>query len=526
MPIAYTYAPPGAQVIAGAPPTIPPPNTGAAVIAMIGRAPQGPRHMVYCTAAQAVNIFGSAGGNLLTGGFGSTGFDLPMAIRLANMQRNPSGTVPLQFLVGRAGVSPATYVVLDRTPVTPVAAFTLSGEGKYAGTYGVNLAVSITLNGSFAVTTLDIMDISAGAGNPILLQRFNSITNDLRTNSSIVAAINGANPSNDPSSIVSAVLAAGTPTTPAALATVTPFAAGTPNDGKAATWADATIAGLLTEMLQYPVDWLYAGFDEATCAASIQATQLLAQNNNTPFRTILGPALGTTYTSMSTTYINAVTASERVSGCAHDGVMITNPTTGVPTVMDGFMLSAIAIGAKASGPASDAAINTPLYGITDIAPAPGNNNLPLTPAQRVALALPSGATNNQGQIVAWKDPVDNAVKFIDLLTTAPYLVNGGKNIFNNVFATHINDGFNVKMFAAGKPFIGRSPLSISLLQQNLVASAQNQTAQLAGSVQNVQLAALIDPSSGQPVLSGNYEMVSPPLNITIPTSFILATSGT
>ena len=520
-----TYAAPGVQVIQSAPPTIPPPNIGAEVVMILGRAPKGPRHLVYCTAAQAQNLFGSDGGNLLTGGFQATGYDIPTAIRLISIQRNPSGNSPINFLVGRVGVAPASLVVKDRTPVTPLPCFTLYGEGQYAGTYGANLAVGITLDGSNNVILLDIMDISAGVGSPVLLQRFNSISSNLTSNASIVAAINSANPINQPASIVSAIIAGGTPTTPAGLVTPTAFSGGAPNDGKAATWADGTVAGLLAESLSYPLDWLWAGFDAALCASNIQANQELAlANNNVYYRTVLGPAMGTTYASLSTTYINAITASERVSLVMHDSVFIPNPTSGVPEQRGGPLLAAIVIGMKASGPNNDAAINTPLQGITGIAPAPDNNGLPLSAAQRAALALPSGSTSQSGGIVAWQDPADNGIKLIDTLTTAPYLVNGGKNVFGQLFATHTNDNFNTAVVKATKPFVGRSAPSISKLQQNLVGSAQTQTSQLIGGVSNIGITAPIDQTTGQPVLNASYALVSPLLNANINTSFVIATS--
>lgn len=524
MPIDYTYAAPGVQVIAGAPPTPPPPNTNGVNALFLGHAPKGPRHLVFCTADQAVGLFGDEGGNILTGSLGSSGYDLPTAIRLASIQKNPSGNVPINFLVGRVGVVPASLVVKDRTTPTALPCLTLFGEGRYAGTAGANLATAITLDGSNNVVLLDIMDISAGTGNPVLLQRYNSVSSDLSSNAAIVSAINGANPVNLPSSIVSATLSGGAPTTPAALASPTQFAGGSPSDGKGAAWTDPTVAGLLAESLGFAVDWIYTGFDAAVAASDVQNNQEDAIASNGYRKWVAGPQLGTTFTSLSTTYVNAITASERVSLVAHDGVAVPNPTSTVPVVRDGYILAAAVLGQKASGPSNDAGINTPLIGITAIAPAPENNGKALTPDQLVALALPSGANNNQGQIVCALDQQTNTIEVLDMLTTAPYLVNGGKNTFAQLFATHVNDTFNSAMAVGGAPFVGRQTSSPTQLQNNLVAATSVQVNKLAGTIENVQLTATTDPSTGDVNMAGTYEMVTPALRITIPTSFTIATS--
>lgn len=524
MPINYTYAAPGVQVIAGAPPTPAPPNINGATVLILGRAPKGPRNLVFVTAAEAPAVFGDEGGNILSGSYGSTGFDIPTAIRVANDQINPSGNVPLNFLVGRVGVAPATYVVKDRTVGTPIPCFTLYGEGPYAGTAGANLAVAISLDGSFNITTFDIMDISAGTSFPVLLQRYNSIANDLSSNAAIVATINAANPVHLAGSIVSATIASGSPTTPAAITSPAVFATGSPNDGKAAAWSDATVAPLLADSLNFAVDWIYTGFDAAVACSAIQANQDLAVDKNDYRRWVCGPKRGTTFTSLSTTYVNAILASERVSLVAHDACLVNNPTTGQTTPMDGWILAAAVLGIKAKGPTNDAGINAPLIGIVGIVPASDNNGQALTAAQLALLALPTGSTSNSGQVVCAFDTKDNAIEVLDMLTTAPYLVNGGENIFRQLFATHINDSFNDAMAAGGAPFVGRSATSVSQLQQNLVGGASVQVARLAGTIENVQLTAQTDPSTGQPTLSGTYEMVTPALNITIPTSFTIASS--
>lgn len=493
----FTYQRPGVTVVPSAPAqTIAPSTLAGNTVVVLGRFPQGPRFPTLVDAVGASSVFGAASST------NSTYYDGPLSVSKMALQRNPTSYQAITYLILRVGVTPATVQVLDGSSAV---CFTLSGEGAYAGTNGLNLAYSVTLSGP-AVAAISIFDTSSGS--PVLLQQFVAGRNNLQSNQSIVNEINGANPTFSitgaaTGAIVSAVVGASS-SLPAAVNSPVNFT-GSPLDGAAATASDSTIGTLLNQSLKYNAQFIVPLFDAASIASTIQTHQSAAQAALQWRFAYMGPQIGTSYSSLSSNYFSAAaTPSSQVSLVAHDAYLTSNPVTGLPLVVPGYIFAAAACALKASGPVQETTTKQYVIGFSNIQTAPGKTG-PLTVDEQNALAIPAGSANN-GQIVTSVDPSSGQIQINHALTTAPYNLNGVINAFSEVNAQTVDNTYNSMLVNQSQQLIGRvyksasSQRSAVLTAVNTGASALDSSGAINGYVHTVAR----DPETGLLTVGATY----------------------
>lgn len=522
MPIpAYTYAPPGITVVANGALNTMQGNSPLKTILMLGTAPTGPDYPTLCSASDALALYGNPSS------YTTVGYDLPLAIRLASIQRQPGVNNGVQFLVCRAGVTRASIAL----STTSGSGITVQGIGPYAGSKGANLAVNVqvTSGNVTAITVYDITSVSA----PVIKQQFVHGSNANLSSLQLIAnTINGANRLNNPNSIIQ-VSAVGTqPLIATAVGAVGAVALGSTyvqqltggTDGLGATASDATIANLLQQSLWAYADYIYAGFDYTAIAPTILAHINNALLQNQFRKAILGPAAGVQFGTMSGGTYTTANSSDRIVCIGHDSLYATNPVTGNSTILDGFYGAAAFAGLKATGPTQETCTKFALAGFSGVATpfdlVAGTNYL--SQAQLNTLA-------SSGLLVFEQTLADGALRVRDAITTAPYAftggsngVNGGVNVFSQFSARDIDDAWSNAMVQALTPMLGRVFPSTSLLQQAFTLACTQQAAALGSTIVDYSISVQLDPNTLQPLVVGNYTMPFPALHITIPTAFTIA----
>ena len=292
----YVYQKPGPTLVSVTPTIAQTPVALGATIVVLAKFPQGPRVPTLCNAATAYAWFGQPTAAASSGYYG------PLALQKMDQQINQVSNLPCTYLICRVGAACATATIVDGSSAV---CLTLTAVGKYAGTLGANLAYTITLNvGNTAVATFNIFDTTSGT--PVLLQQFIQGRDNLTSNQAIVDTINGGNVEINqfgPSpAIVQAAIGVST-NVPAAVTTATTFSGGSPNDGGAATYSDATIAPLLQQSLQWQAQFIAPLFDGASIYTSAIAAHQLAAIARLQWRfAYLGPERSTTFSSMAGSY--------------------------------------------------------------------------------------------------------------------------------------------------------------------------------------------------------------------------------
>lgn len=492
MPALLSYAPPTITLTAnGAQSAILAPSGKVALA--IGTAPQGPDYPTLVSGSQLISTFGDPAS------YGSVGYTLPYGLSFMSGQRQPSGNSGLTYLVCRAGVTRASYAVKDASSAT---CFTLQGIGAYAGSKGNDLEVTVTLD-TGVVSEIDIIDSSTST----TLISFLATQYDLSTNAKIVAAINGANPLDNGASVVNATIGAST-NVPAAVTTQA-FSGGA--DGKGTAANDASIATLLGQSLAYPADYIWPGWDLSSVATALSSHVSTAQGLNSFRKVVGGPAYGTAYSSLSSSYATAF-ASQRFANLGHDGLMGLHPATGISTIWDGYYGAAALLGLKAVGPAEETCDGFPLSGFSALPLATGQSS-PLTDTQLTAL----GAAAN---VTLYHRPGESALRVRDFITTAPYTINNSINPYYQFNVQDIDDAVASALVAAIEPYKGRPRLSLEAATSALQAAATTAMAGLGTTINGVNsVTVTVDPATLIPTLSVSYVTRYPLTAIQIDTSF-------
>lgn len=428
---------------------------GARTVGILGTAKQGPAIPFTGTASQVYAAFGQPNDPA------TSGYTIAQMVNLASLQ-GPSGVGPALYTIMRVGVALGTYAVLDASAGVTM---TLKAAGRYAGSAAQNLQVSITINGATTkVSSLTFIDVVTSVPALTLVDINSGGFYDLSTNAKIVAAITAAQPPLDPNTIVQATIGASA-LTPVAVTNVS-FSAGT--DGKAATASDATIGGngiqigLLDMSLSSPIDYLSTSFDAAVIASTIVTHLAAAQGVGAFRKAYLGPALGSTYATLSGgTYLNSGLTNRRISVLGHDSLMAYNPAIGGLDQVAGSVAASTYAGLKATYPIQEAVIGFAVNGVQDVGTAPGKT-APLQPSDINALA-------GSRLMTYVKNPTSSDVTVRDALTTVPQT--NTLNQINNDSFTNIPDtddavarvGLNAVASISGRPDPG-SGTTTALIQ--------------------------------------------------------------
>jgi hypothetical protein len=344
--------------------------------------------------------------------------------------------------------------------------YTVTLSGNLAATNFPNLVINSTsITGTISsftstvttpgvrptVQTLSVLDYT-NASSPVTVQTFSDTsvaggTYNLTSNQGIVNAINGANPLTNINSVVTASL--GPSYAPPAAVTTQVFSGGLDGQGTAAS---AVTQSLLQSSLWTQADYIVTGWDGATIAPTLLShfTDGLAQND---FRkAYLGPAIGTSYTTMSASYVSSAIQSSRLVMVGNDNATANHPATGVPVQWDGFYLAAAAAGLKASAPQSETCAGFPIAGFTQIGPSTG-----LT---QQLLASQVTALESQGLTVFVQPLGTNTISMHNVLSTAPYQSpsnSNAVNAFSQASVQDADDGISRIVVGATQPFLLRVP---------------------------------------------------------------------
>lgn len=496
-----TYQPPTITVTAQGPQTQLIGGIAGKTLLLLGTAPKGPDVPVLINPGQLAQYFGDPAA------VASVGHTIPLGGLFAYGQRQPVSNSAYNLLVCRVGVTRATIPVPGQTTGT---SFNVVGIGRYAGsagnysgagaTSGLNVAVTVAAT---VVTQIQILD---GA---VVLQTFANTSYDLTSNAKIQAAINGANPINNPGSIVQVTGALGA-NLPAAAASLQ-LAGGA--DGLGTAVGDASVATALANSLAFSADYIWAGFDANAVAATLSAHITAALGANQFRKAIVGPKLGTTFGSLSSSYNNM--NSSRIVCIGHDAAFATNPATGTLTIVDGIYLAAAYAGLKAVGPTEETATGYPITGFSGLA-LPSDKTSPLSQADLNSLA---GA----GLLVFEQRASSALLTVRDAITTAPYTLSTNSNAvnpFSQFNVQDIDDAVTLALIGAVSPFKGRPADSLPRLVTQLQAACLSALGRLGSTINGVNsVVVVVDPNTLVYSITCSYITRYPILSISIITQF-------
>lgn len=451
---------------------------GARVIMAIGSARKGPDVPMRLSADQIGQYYGSFNETA------SLSHTLPGLVYFASGQQPPTGAAAVDFLMCRAGVTRGTYAVVD-TNSTPRTCFTLAGIGVYAGTASANLGFTYTAGPPAQIT---IVDNSTGA---ILGVFTDGVNADLSTNQKVVTAINGVNLTNNISSYVTAQMGSLSATAPAPVAAGgTQFTGGA--DGKGVAWGSATIGtngsgGLLDQSIDFPVNFVVAGFDAAVCApallAHVGASGAASADHDSFRECVLGPALGTPLSALTGGYTTPFQSS-RFACDAHDAWMALHPAKGYVDMVDGFYHAAASAGMKAAAPFYETCAGRNFFFnlFTDIGLPNGGTGPALSPTDRNNLA---GA----GLFVSTKDKNTGGIRIREFVTTTPKMnpQTNQVNVFYQLNRQDQDDTVATVVTAALQDFL-ESPSFLPQAQATLMENAvRDALASLGSGINGVNL---------------------------------------
>lgn len=494
------YSPPSITVSANGPQTLLTTGSGARIVCVVGTSSQGPDYPVLCDYGRALALFGSPSA------IQNLGHTLPLGLYYINGQRQPTGNTSLLFLCIRVGVTRASLIIKDQT-ATPLNAFTISGIGVYAGSAGNSLQVVIAATGA-VINSIAINDMTSGS--PVQRQFYPSTTYNLTSNASIAAAINGANPLTNPGSLVQVSNISATALVPAALSATNSLLGGIDGLGTLAT--DVSIDAGLAASLWTHADFLWMGFDAAAIVGKVTAHLNAAQTGGTnEFRkAILGPRYGTTFATLTGSYVG-IANSSRVVCIGHDGGYGVNPVSGTSTILDGFYLAAAYCGLKAIGPIEETGTGMAISGFSTLA-VPSDKASILQSADLNTLA-------GSGYLVFEQRP--NGALFIrDALTTAPQITNNAVNPYSQFNIQDIDDAVSNALVQAVGPFKGRPSASLSAQISQLQNACTVALAALGDAINGINsVIVTVDPNTLVPTIAVSYITRYPYLQISIQTSY-------
>ena len=493
------YAPPSITVSANGPQTLLTTGSGARVVCVVGTSSQGPDYPVLCDYGRALALYGSPTA------IQSLGHTLPLGLYYINGQRQPTGNTSLLFLCIRVGVTRAALTIKDQS-ATPLTAFILQGIGVYAGSAGNSLQVVVATTGA-VINSIAINDNSSGTS--VQRQFYPSTTYNLTSNSSIAAAINGANPLTNPGSIVQVTTVSAAALVPAALSTANSLTGGLDGLGTAST--DISIDAGLAASLWTHADFLWMGFDAAAIQGKV-ATHLnaAAGGGTNEFRkAILGPKYGTTFATMTSAYNSFNSA--RIVCIGHDGAYGVNPVSGTSTILDGFYLAAAYCGLKAIGPVEETGTGMAISGFSTLA----------IPSDKASILQSSDLNNLAGSGFLVFEQRPNGALFVrDAVTTAPQITNNQVNPFSQFNIQDIDDAVSNALVAAVSPFKGRPSASLSAQISQLQNACTVALAALGSTINGINSVIVsVDPNTLVPTIAVSYITRYPYLQISIQTSY-------
>ena len=497
------YAAPSITVAANGAQSLLASGNNITTVMVVGTAPQGPDYPVVVDPGRAVSMFGNPASAL------TVGYTLPFGMSLINAQRQQTSNGSIQFLVCRVGVVRSTIILKEFTGASM--ALTLQGIGPYAGSAGNNLSVTVVSTGASNPVSVQSITILNGSTQ---LQQFTSTTYDLSSPAKIAAAINGANPLTNPGSIIQVTAYAGTATfLPASIsAAIWSTNGGTSgSDGKNTLATDASVTTAMNNSLWTHADFEWYGWDAAQVNSGSALSSHLnsAQSTFNEFRTAyVGPAYGTSWTTLTTTY--QTFNSQRIVCIGQDGGYGLNPANGTITILDGFYLAAAACGLKAVGPVAETTTGMAIAGFSTISTT--NAGALLTPTD----------LNNLGGLgyLVFEQRQSGALYVRDALTTAPYSINNSINPFSQVNVCVIDDAVSNVLVRAVTAFKGRPSSSLT----NQIAQIQNACVTALGSLGSTinginSVVITVDPNTLIPTVNVSYITRYPYLQIAIVTSY-------
>lgn len=354
-----SYTRPGTYGSASTAPQIPSTTNQGGIACFVGTAPMGSDQpgAVFWDLASFQAQYGDAAA--------SPGYTGPLAAYLFFLQSGPGGLAK-GLMFKRVGAAHAT-LSLAGTGLS----LTLTASAAYAGTAGngVSVVVAAESGGTQSITITDANDVIDGGGAYVVTVNSTTATN-------LMTLINQK----------SSMFTASAPTdanVPFATGAFTPTG-GTTGQGAAIAQADVQTADSFLPNFVVTLD------GSMTTAGYLQ-TDVTAESGNyaKPRVGVTGPALGTNVATIESNLTTLATSTGRMVYLAHDGLRITSPATGLPTVIDGFYGAAILCGIKCSSDPAEPATNKPIAGIIGVGTA-------LPPATEDTLAGAGGTVFTGG----------------------------------------------------------------------------------------------------------------------------------
>jgi hypothetical protein len=420
---------------------------------------------------QLVTIYNCAGGSGagLTLAFKGTAAGTPITPTNLNTFNataiaasiNGISTIPTATVGGSGG---AVTVAQATTQVTGAVAFTVTFPVSLTN----GLPSSTSYTGAQPLLTLSAITITGGS-NPVpvqsivvsdtvlgqVVQTLTTGLYDFSSNLTIMEAINRANPATNPASVINAITYTGSTTFPVNGTYV--LVGG--NDGAFGSVAsDASGANTVANRLAQvatggwgEVDFFVAALDAYSIMAPVQTFLASALANNLFIKAILGPAAGTSYTTLTTAY--QTSNSDRVTVIGHGALAGPNPISpGLLGSVPGFVVAGMVAGQKAATSAEFNLYGVTPQGLSSQAPTDAGTAQYLTVAQLNALA-------SAGFTVFQYSTTLGRLVTRDLITTAPQTDSyGNQNWFMYLSERDCFDTLAYLLVAAYQPILG-SPSS-------------------------------------------------------------------
>ncbi len=458
-------------------------GTAANTVLALFTAPQGPDTPTLFSPAQGGQLYG------VPSSPASVGYTGPLGISILGQQSQTARSSPINIMGCRTNVTRAQATV---------GGLTIQGVGLYAGSKGNSLAVQYAVTGG-AITAVTIVDTSQ-ANAPVLT--ITSAQANLSSWALIQLAINGAQPVGNLASVVYVSAVAGATAYPGTTiaAPGTSLTGGIDNNGGGAS--DPTVASLLNQSLPFRADYVWAGFDAAAIAPALLTHFAAAQAANQYRYATLGPAAGTSYTSLSGSYTTPF-LSDTLQCLAPDlGILGPGSSTpgGVGGVVDGFYLAAAVSALKATGRRRVTCNkNQPLagfvgFGHTGLAGAP-------TPPQAQALG-------QAGTVVLRQAINGGPITIADNITTTPEYPAGSSqiNLFYQVSMRDVDNAVKSDLYQAVDPFSGQARLDSASDVADITYAIDRAVSQMGDNINGygpngIQLS--VNPTTGNPQAAVN-----------------------
>lgn len=437
-------------------------------IGIVGDSYKGSDHATVLSLSDAMKYYGVPTYNYLSSvGPQSVGAKIPFALMMLSKVAQMPNAQQFNVCVMAAGKVNATATF------TGSPGFVFVATGQYAGTAGTHL--SMTINGSSG--TVSSITVTDTRGSGTVVQSFVAYPNgpyDLSTPTAIANAINGANPIDNPNSIIRCSVIG---VIPGSLPATQAFANVSASDGVGATATDSTIQTLLTESLAFDIDYIVPLWDFATFIngngflsyASAAAAQLADRMY------VGGPDSSMTYTSLSggggSAYSSTMAKSQKYNVWGVPPVVITDPVTGVPTARDPYWFGLLMAAFKAAYSPQNTLDQLQVPGVSGFAGWPDHIGF-LQDSDLQAIGAGGFATATQRN-------AQTGVYVEDNLSFAPYSLDGQNiNVFYQ-FSIADQDHYVAKtVIAACRAWKGQTGMGNTVIAQNIAEDIDSALDQL------------------------------------------------